>query len=375
MSKPIRILQVFGALNRGGSETAVMTLYRNIDKNKVQFDFVIHTDKKCDYEEEIIGMGGKIYRFSRLKISNYLKYQKEWEDFLESHPEYRVIHGHYFSISSVYFKIAKKYKLICIAHAHTSRVKGLKSIPMKLITYPLRYLADYLFACSYEAGVWLYGKKATDRNTFKIIRNSIDTEKFIYSLEDYNNGKKKLDLLNNFVIGHIGRFNKAKNHSYIIDVFEEVNKIYSNAVLLLVGDGPLKAQIEKKVTNLGLQDKVFFLGVRSDIPDLLKAMDVFIFPSIYEGLPVTLIEAQASGLKCIVSDRITKEVKVTNLIEYKSIDLEAKYWAQDLLKHSIKYQRENMYYELSESGYDIKQNGAMLEKIYMDLHILNNSYL
>jgi len=299
LSYPIRVLQVFSRMDRGGAETTIMNFYRKIDRNKVQFDFLVHTDEKCAYDDEIELLGGRIFRIPRYSINNNIKYFRLWINFLKRHSEYRIIHGHYFTISAIYFCAAKIFNSVCIAHSHNTNYMGprTKRIMKRLITFPVRYIADYLFACSKDAGIWLYGKNALRDKKFLLMNNSLDTKRFIFNSKNRGKKRKELKIINKFVIGHIGRFDLQKNHIFIIEIFKKIFTIDKNSILILVGDGKLK--IEQKVLDMGLYGNVIFTGVRSDIPELLQAMDVFLFPSLYEGFPLVLLEAQASGLKCI----------------------------------------------------------------------------
>lgn len=350
----IRILHVFGRLNRGGAETLVMNLYRNIDRNRMQFDFMIHTDEKCDYEDEINKLGGKIHRISRYKGSNHFDYKKEWQKFFKEHPEYKIIHGHVRSTASIYLAIAKKFKVITLSHSHnTSSGNGMSALVKNVLQHRIRYIADNLIACSKESGEWLFGKNFSRKKNAYIINNAIDSEVFKYDINIRKKIRRELNLEDKFVIGHIGRFHPQKNHDFLIDVFNEVYKKNKKAILILIGEGELKTSIEEKVKKLKLDNNVFFAGTRSDISDLFQGMDVFVFPSLYEGLPLTLIEAQASGIPCIISENITKDVKITNVVEYVSLQKNEMHWAKIILKHTNN-QHFNTYSQIVESGYDIK---------------------
>ncbi|MED4375449.1 glycosyltransferase family 1 protein [Schinkia azotoformans] len=356
MENKQRILHVLGGLNRGGAETLVMNLYRNIDRTKVQFDFVVHTDEICDYNNEILSLGGKIYSIPRYKGSNHRQYKKAWNKFFIEHPEYKIIHGHVRSTASIYLRIAKKFGLLTIAHSHsTSSGSGLSAIIKNIYQYQIRYSADYLFACSKVAGEWLYGKKACKQANFFILNNAIKTQNFLFNKDKRIKKRNELNVTNKYVVGHVGRFNSPKNHDFLIDIFKLVHEKNNNSVLMLVGDGSLKQAIEKKVEKLGLVNSVIFTGVRSDIQDLLQAMDVFVFPSLYEGLPVTVIEAQASGLPSLISERITNEVKITDLVKYLPLEKGEGLWAKEVLKHSVdNINRDGYHKDIVNAGYDIE---------------------
>ncbi|KIO68278.1 hypothetical protein B4064_1768 [Caldibacillus thermoamylovorans] len=366
MKKPIRVLQVFARMDRGGAETMIMNLYRKIDRSKVQFDFIVHTNDKCAYDDEIRMLGGRIFRIPKYTGSNHMTYMKSWMNFIKSHPEYRIIHGHVRSTASIYLRIAKKFGLITIAHSHnTSSGKGISAIVKNVLQYPIKYIADYMFSCSIEAGKWLFGKNVTKKDNFYILCNAIDLKKFSYNKTIRDKLRKDLKIQDKFVLGHVGRFHAQKNHSFIIDIFKEVYDRNQNSVLLLVGDGELRTSIENKIKKFKLEDNVIFTGVRTDIPELLQAMDVFLFPSLYEGLPVTLVEAQASGLVCIVSDNITNEINLTELVVPTSLNSSSEYWANIVLKYNNDYKRKNTYEKIKNNGYDINQTVKWLESFYL----------
>lgn len=371
--KPIRILQVLGRTDRGGAETMIMNIFRNIDRSLVKFDFVVHTQDVCSYDNEIKELGGIIYNCPRYKGVNHLSYSLWWKNFFLNHPEYYLIHSHIMSVASIILGIANKYDRITISHSHTTSVeKGNKFYYLRsLIRFPLRWRADYKFACSISAGEFLYGKKGIKRSDFFILNNSILAKSFIFNLEKSNLVKTQLGMKNQYVIGHIGSFQKVKNHVFIIEIFKELKKLNPNSILLLVGDGPLRKEIETKVERMGISDSVKFTGVRSDIPDLLQAMDVFLFPSLYEGLPVTMIEAQASGLPCVISDTISPEVKITDNVEFISLDKSPKYWAERVLSYQKGFIRKDTSSEIIEANYDIVENAKMMQEFYLSLSIQN----
>lgn len=369
MNEPIRVLQVFALMNRGGAETMIMNLYRNIDRTKIQFDFIVHTEEECAFDNEIKFLGGNIYRVPRYIGKNHFQYKKIWNKFFSEHREYKIIYGHVISTASIYLKIAKKYGLITIAHSHnTSSGYGFSAIVKNILQYPIRDIADYLFACSKSAGEWLFGKNACKSDNFFVIKNAIDTNKFIY--DEKVRAKKRLELKSEekFIIGHIGNFLISKNHEFLIDVFKIVHDEYEDAILLLIGDGELKNFIELKVSNYGLKDCVLFAGSRSDIPELLQAMDVFLFPSLFEGLPVSLIEAQAAGLPCVISDKITDEVMITkNLVSFISLNEPEKTWAGKVFEYNQSFDRKDMYDEIVESGYDIKTTSKWMQDFFLKM--------
>ncbi|NRG44680.1 glycosyltransferase family 1 protein, partial [Bacillus sp. CRN 9] len=361
VSKPIRVLQVFAKMNRGGAESMIMNLYRNIDRSFIQFDFIVHTEDECSFDEEIYKLGGKIYRVPAYKGSNHVSYIKEWDRFFNYHPEYKIIHGHMRSTASIYLKIAKNYGFITIAHSHnTSSGNGFPAIAKNILQYPIRYIADYQLACSRAAGEWLFGKQVYKKDSFYILNNAIETKNFVFNNTIRDKIRKEFLIEDKLVVGHIGRFHQQKNHELVIEIFQKVYEKNNNALLLLVGEGELRPSIEKKVKNLGLNNSVIFCGVRSDVSELLQAMDVFLFPSLYEGLGIVILEAQASGLPCIVSDKIPREAFVTNLIQEVSLNSSIDIWAEKILKYTQDNKRKNKYKQIKSNGYDIVQTTEWL---------------
>ncbi|WP_010276825.1 glycosyltransferase family 1 protein [Paenibacillus senegalensis] len=364
---PVRVLHVLGRLDMGGAETMLMNIYRHIDRTKLQFDFMIHTTDKCDYSDEIIDLGGKIYSIDRYSGKNHFSYKNRWKAFFETNPEYRIIHGHMRSTASIYLGIAKNYGLRTIVHSHSvSSGYGIESLIKNLLQYRIRYVADYFFACSKAAGVWLFGEKVCKSTNFFIVNNSIDAKKFIYDRAVELRKRRELDIEGKFVIGHVGRFHGSKNHDFIIDVFKSVQEINPNVSLLLVGEGSTKERIENRVADLKLQDSVVFTGKRSDIHELLQAMDLFVFPSLYEGLGLGLIEAQAVGLPCIVSDCIPDEAVISSSVEALSLDNKER-WIERIIYHikSQKAYKYNAYEVIKNSGFDIRESTNWLEDFYL----------
>ena len=369
MNIPIRVLQVFSSMDRGGAETMIMTYYRNIDRNKVQFDFVVHTNKKCAFDDEIQSLGGRIYQMPRYNLKNHFKYVQLWKDLLNAHPEYKIIHGHYFTISAIYFSVAKNFNKIRIGHSHIYyKRRDFKALKVRLLTFPVRYYVDYYFACTRLAGEWLYGKTFLKNKELIVHKNAIDARLFSYNEESRKKIRKELNLGNKIVIGNVGRFNYQKNHEFLIDIFKSVHEKNENTILLLVGKGELRNSIEEKVAKLGLTEKVIFTGARSDITDLMSAMDLLLLPSRYEGFAIVLVEAQATGLKCITSaDVVPNDANITNLLEFIPLSQPAEKWADIILESVKKYDRRSRYEDLVNAGYDIISSSQWLETFYLKL--------
>lgn len=365
----IRILHVIGSLNSGGSQAFVMNIYRNIDRKKFQFDFVIDKENETFYMDEIKELGGKVYVLKNVKECNPIMFWKQWNEFFKKHSEYKIVHGHVRSVAAIYLKIAKRYGVITIAHSHSTASRGnkLEQYVKNIMQFPIRYIADYLFACSNEAGKWLFGKSALKKENYKIINNAIDVENYVFNECKRNEIRRRLSIEEKVVVGHVGSFTYPKNHKFLIEVFYEVQKVKEDSVLLLVGDGILRPQIKKQIKELGIEDKVIFSGVVSNVNDFMQAMDVFVFPSIFEGLGMAVIEAQAVGLKCIVADTIPREAYVTDAVESIPLNRSIEKWSNQILENMDNYIRINKQDSIINSGYDIKNAAMRLQNYYLTM--------
>lgn len=368
MTDPIRVLNVLGTTNLGGAESRVMELYRALDREKVQFDFLVHTEKEGQYNEEIRRLGGRIYSVPRFRVWNILSYQKALRKFFQEHSEFAAVHGHMTSTASIYLPIAKKAgKPVTIAHARSAGVDpGIKGLVTRLIRCPLKYRADYCFACSAEAGEAVYGRKWIEKGKVWTIPNAIDTQRFVYNPAVREQVREELGLAGKFVIGHVGRFGFMKNHSYLADIFAELCKMRDDAALVLIGKGELEGAIKEKVKASGLADKVLFLGNRFDVERYYQAFDYFVFPSTFEGLPGSVAEAQASGLCCLVSDKVTREVALTELVIYKSIEEPAANWAGEIMRNAkASLDRKDMRAPIAERDFDVRRQASKMEEFYI----------
>lgn len=356
----IPILHVVTYMNRGGLETMLMNYYRHIDRTQVQFDFLTHRDFKADYDDEIESLGGKIYHLPRL-IPWSKSYKQTLRDFFNSHPEYKIIHVHQDCFSGVICQVAEECGIpVRIAHSHcTSQDKNWK-YPIKLwyMKYIPKYATD-LLACGQEAGEWMFSGAP-----FRILNNAIDADAYVYNPRKRDEIRTKLGVNDRLVIGHIGRFSPQKNHPYLIDIFAALHLREPNATLLLVGEGDGRKTIEEKVNSLGLQDCVIFTGVRSDVPDLLQAMDAFVFPSLYEGLGIVAIEAQAAGLPCFLSDKVPDAAYVTDLAQKIHLISSPDEWSRIILD-SIPIERKDTLDLIRKAGYDIEENAPWLQNYYI----------
>lgn len=371
--EPIRILHVIGIMNRGGAETMIMNLYRNIDRNKVQFDFVENSGEPAAFDEEILSLGGKIYRCPHYNGKNHFAYVKWWNTFFQKHSgEYPIIHGHLGSTAAIYLSVAKKHGAYTIAHSHSA---GNGSAMYRMFAYPTRYIADKFFACSKDAGISRYGKTVgNDSIRCQVLNNAIDARRFSFNQETRKQVRSELHIAENaIVIGHVGRFVEAKNHLFLIDVFADIRKRDPNAVLLLIGDGERRAEIQAAIAEKHLDDAVILTGVRSNVWDFYQAMDVFVFPSVYEGLPVSLVEAQAAGLPCCVSSNVPKDSAITDLVQFISLEDRSEKWAEIALR-SVKTSRPDMLSEIQNAGFDVISTANWLENFYLNVVMSRGEY-
>ncbi len=364
---PIRVLHVLTAMHRAGTETLLMNYYRNIDRDKIQFDFAVSSVSECDYDKEIEELGGHIFHYPRYKITNHFAYKKWWKQFFKEHPEYKIAHGHIGSTAAIYLKIAKKNGCYTIAHSHSYMApdKSLKAMIYRIYSKPTRKIADYFFGCSKDALLDRYGMKvASDNTRSSVLPNAVDTEKFVFSEEIRQEARNEFGLSDStLVVGTVGRLSVQKNPDGIIEIIKKLRDRAQDFKFLWIGRGELEEYIVSKIKAEGLEDYVIMTGVRNDVHRLYQAMDVFILPSIYEGLGNVLIEAQAAGLPSFCSDRVPLEAKVSNLCRHLSIN-DYEDWA-DAILHADKSNRANMYDIIAESGYDIKQNAQFLQEFYL----------
>ncbi len=369
--KTLRVLHILSGMNHGGAEAMIMNYYRNIDRNKIQFDFLLTSSKRGAYFDEIESLGGKIYIISPLTLKTMHLYLRDLNRFFKCRREYIIVHSHTSSKSVFPLLIAKINNVpVRVCHAHNSKSEGgYKGVIRDLLKLPLKFIATDFFACGEKAAVWLYGKSYVKKHKVKIISNAIDSKKYSFDIEKRKDIRKKFDIEDKLVVGHIGRFNLQKNHDFLIDVFYEIHKKFADSVLMLIGDGELRKEIEKRTEMRMLNDNVILTGPRNDVHELLQAMDIFIFPSLYEGLPVSVIEAQASGLNCILSECITKEVEVTDLISYMSLEEYCEKWAQKAIDimNSANCMNRTKYNEiLGSSQFEINESSKILENFYIE---------
>lgn len=363
--QPIRIAHVIGKWVGGGVESFIMNYYRNIDKSKVQFDFIIDSDSTSVPKKEIEKLGGKIIQIPPYqKIFNYISVLKR----VLKENNYKIVHSHLNSLSVFPLYCAWKAKVpIRIAHSHsTTNNKEFKKNIIKNILKPFsKIFATNYFACSEHAGRWLFGNKTFENNKVILIKNAIEVKKFKYDETVRNRIRKELNVENKLVLGHVGRFVEQKNHEFLIDLFYDIYKENDDAILLLIGNGPLESKIRNKVKKLQLDSAVKFLGIKDNVNEYMQAMDIFMFPSLYEGLGIVVIEAQASGLKSICSTDVPVEVKNTDLVEFIDLNNKSK-WKESVLR--TQYKRNDKSLEnIKNANYDIQQESEKLLEIYIKI--------
>ena len=399
----IRILQIIGSLERGGAETFLINLYKHIDRNKVQFDFAIyHEPSENSYYQEVIEMGGRVFILphkSNGMLTNFRAVQKlirdndykmvwryagscfEAIDLLTaklagasetvlnsrcSHTDGMQVLIHYIMkpFSPIFAKkLAEKFAgasetALNSGYSHTD---GMRMLIHYIVKPFLPLFVTKNFACGIMAGKWMFG-----RRPFEVINNGIEVEKFRYDEEVRNQNRKKFGLQDKIVVGHVGRFHPVKNHKLIIDVYEKFRQEVPRSALVLVGTGELLAQIQELVKEKELENDVLFLGSRSDVPEMLQMMDIFIMPSLFEGFPRAFLEAQAAGLPCVASSTISREVDVTGNVCFVDLDAPVAVWAERIVEKCGSKTEDNTE-KLKAAGYDIKDVAKRVEAYMLEM--------
>lgn len=362
MPKPVRVLHIVGAIAPGGLENFIMNLYEQIDREQVQFDVIIHARKENDYVEQIEAMGGKVYTLPRLTskpIQNLIQIYR-----IVKKQQYPVVVRHTpNALVTPQLLVARLGGAKTICHSHS--VTDPQKTAHKLGRLLMKVATTNRVACSEAAGKWMFGKQ-----DYEIVQNAINIQKFEYSKEKEQKVREEFKLADKKVYGHIGNFAEVKNHMYLLSIYKEILDRDKNAVCFCLGEGSLRTQIEAEIERLGIADRVILTGVRHDAENFMSCFDVLIFPSIFEGLPLTLIEAQAAGLPCLISDAITKEVVVTeHLVEMRSIKEPAELWAKRAVEiaNQEELDRSCQYELIAKHGYDIKKLAKWYEQYFKKL--------
>ena len=332
-----RVLHITEELSAAGIESFIMNLYRRIDRTKVQFDFLVMRDTKEYYEEEILSMGGRkfcIEQSGNNLISKIQKESRQIEAFLKEHP-YKVVHIHCTTpMRAPYLQAAANAGVpVRIYHSHSAYVSGKNPAKLAIYKYYKSVISKYathFFACSHAASEWMFQKSVIEKNRDRIIHNGIDTGKFRFESKLRDAIRKEFNITDETIYVHAGRFCEQKNQLFILSVFQEIRKTNQKSKLIFLGNGPMFSEVKSEAEKCGLGSDVILAGVRNDINAFLSAADVYLMPSLYEGLPVAAVEAQCAGLPCFLSENITKEVALTDRVFFHSLSDGAKNWADTI---------------------------------------------
>lgn len=364
MSKPIRVLHVLQRMEAGGTQTFLMNLYREIDKTKIQFDFLTEYPTKQFYDDEIEALGGKVYRSTVRLDGNIRKFNKLVCKILIEN-EYKIIHVHAYTIGFFCLKVAKRCGVpIRIAHSHNNQMTRGVFYPAKIIMrrlYPI--YANYFMACSEDAGKFLF-----PHQKYVVVKNAIDTHKFKFNESVREQARKELQFVDNFVVGNVGRLHKQKNQAFLLDVFKQILQYKPNAKLLMVGDGPLRKELIAKADSLGITSKLILLNNQRNMSRLYQAMDVFLLPSLFEGLGIVAIEAQTAGLPTFCSDGVSKDACVSTLFHCLPLG-DADTWAKYILQSDNTRKPDEGFCGAKSAGFDIADNAYHLQKWYIETYL------
>lgn len=364
MEGPVKVLEMIASLNYGGSQAMIVNLCKAMDKKKVQCDFIVDHPELMGMKDIVESLGSKVYVMPTFHGTNIKEIKDAWNAFFDEHPEYQILHSHSRSYASVYLPIAKKHGLKTIIHSHnTSNGKGLTALVKDLLQYPLRYVSDYFIGCSKEAGEWLFGKKTVRGDRFYVLNNAIDTDRFLFDENKRNEYRKMFGLNDEKVFIQVGRMSAQKNYLFTLDIFAEHLKKEAQSRLFLVGNGELRDAIDEKIEALGIQDSVTVLEFRDDVDCLLQMADFFLMPSLFEGLSVAAVEAQASGIRCLLSDKCDTNVNITGLCEFLPLQKDA--WVEKMGEETMLrlYTKE----DIIKAGFDVKTTAKWLEEFYRSI--------
>lgn len=368
MGEPIRILQCVTIMNRNGLENRLMDIYRNIDRSVIQFDFMTNRTEAGEFDEEIGQLGGRVYHMSRIAPRSFFRYIRELRTFFQEHSEYKIVHSHLNTLSTWPLLMAKRAGVpVRIAHSRNASMdRNIKMVYKAFSRLFINGQATDRFACSRSAGIWLFGKKQVEQDTFHVIPNAIQLDRFLYSEDKRQKMRRDLGIgEQELAIVCVARFSRQKNHGYLLRVFSEIQKRNPDSRLYLVGQGELEQEICSQISALNLENSVVFLGSRSDVGDVLTAMDGFLFPSFYEGFGTVLVEAQCSALPVLASDTIPSETKLCDCVEFASIKEEPQVWADKILRMVNRSVRTDNSGLIREKGYDIRQSYTWMQQFYL----------
>lgn len=370
----IRVLHVIGEMDlNGGAQVLLMNYYRHLDRDRVQFDFVVHWfnfGERAQFADEIESLGGKIYHVGVDRIKHPLRYAKWWAKFFRNHPEYKLVEGHIPTSAAIYLTEAKRAGCHTIAHSHSTWETGgpwLHGFLVKCSVWPLRWIADDFVGCSVEAGRDMFGKQVVGSDRFRVVNNVIDCERFVFSAEKREEIRKIYAINDALLIGHVGRFSPPKNHFRLLEIFKAVRDKQPSAKLMLVGAelGGTEGRVREKCSALGLEEAVIFAGQHENVWDYYSAMDVFCFPSLWEGLGNVAVEAQTNGLPCVASDRVPSAADIgAGLFETVSLKQSNEEWATVILAQQQKDRTRNGAEYARRAGYDAAVETEMLLEYY-----------
>lgn len=362
-----RILHVVSSMNRAGIENALMNYYRYIDRQKIQFDFLMSKMEPSDFDEEIESLGGRIYR---IPMSNPIKYLKGLYNFFKTHKEYQIVHVHHLPWGALALTAAKANGVKNrISHVHfakdTSKLIGLKQMMREIA----KRFSTYYFACGVIAGKNYFGAKRLEKPNFKVLNNAIDGAKFNFNTSIREKIRRELNIGDDtLVVGFVARLRPVKNPIFTLDVFKALSKKLPDVRLIMVGDGFMKPELEEYARQTGVAEKCIFTGAVDNPQDYMQAMDILLFPSINEGLGMVAVEAQATGLRCIASTGVPTECKLTELVTFLPVADGCEKWAEEIL-NGKDYQREGRIPEIRKAGYEAATTAGELQRFYLDLPV------
>jgi glycosyltransferase EpsF len=374
MNQTVRVLHIFGRMNRGGAETFIMNVYRHIDRTKIQFDFAVHSDQPGHYDEEIRSLGGRIFILPRPRLTTLPVYKRALTQVLREEGPFATVHSHVHFYSGVPLAVAASAGIpVRIAHSHNTSDGKRSTLSRRLYRWYMRSqiwrYATHMLGCSRPACEALYGPRCWQDSRVRVVHNGIDPTPFELLPKDRNLLRDRIGLPRDFLlIGHVGRFEVQKNHRFLVEIFGSLAARLPTARLVLVGDGPLRPQIEQLVKAKGLENHVFFLGVRADVPEIMGCLDVFLFPSLWEGIPLTLLEAQAAGVPCVVSNVISDEADLgIGLLHPVSLEAGSEVWVDHVMR-ALQNNRPDWILRkeaLKRNRYDVQQVAELLARIYV----------
>lgn len=375
MNQTVRVLHIFGRMNRGGAETFIMNVYRHIDRTKIQFDFAVHSDQPGHYDEEIRSLGGRIFILPRPRLTALPVYKRALAQVLREEGPFATVHSHVHFYSGVPLAVAASAGIpVRIAHSHSTSDGKRSTLSRRLYRWYMRSqiwrYATHMLGCSRPACEALYGPRCWQDSRVRVVHCGIDPTPFELLPKDRNLLRDRIGLPRDcLLIGHVGRFEVPKNHRFLVEIFGSLAARLPTARLVLVGDGPLRPQIEQLVRAKGLENHVFFLGVRADVPEIMGCLDVFLFPSLWEGIPLTLLEAQAAGVSCVVSNVISDEADLgIGLLHSVSLEAGPEVWVDHVMR-ALQNNRPdwNLRKEaLKRNGYDVQEVAELLARIYVN---------